>query len=86
MYLESKQAVKIDIPQNITKCKVKRVDPFGEAMFVAYVNNDPNNVIGAGSCPALSAHPNYCSFIINQNDYPSFILQSVSGELEYNLV
>jgi hypothetical protein len=58
-----------------TVIRVARVEPLGAAPFVVYDSNT-RATLGAGSCPALSAHPPYVSVYVPPNI--DFTVQNLS--------
>ncbi|GLU33499.1 hypothetical protein WKR88_26550 [Trinickia caryophylli] len=59
--------------------RIRRLNPFGAANFVVYETHNKNNIRSAGSCPALSAVPNYIEVIIPQN--VPYTVQALDGDL-----
>ena len=59
--------------------RIRRFNPFGPANFVVYETNNKNNIRSAGSCPALSAVPNYVEVLIAQN--VPYTVQALDGDL-----
>ncbi|MBZ5713889.1 hypothetical protein [Nannocystis pusilla] len=59
--------------------RIQRLNPFGAASFVVYETNNPGRTLAAGTCPALSAAPNFVEVMIRQN--VAFTVQSLDGEL-----
>ena len=60
---------------NPTVIEVERDMPFGAAPFVVY-NSNTHQTLGAGSCPALTAHPPYVNVYIPPN--VPFTVQNLS--------
>jgi hypothetical protein len=59
--------------------RARRVHPIGAATFTVYETSNPGRTLGAGSCPALSARPNYIEITIPQG--VAYTVQSLDGDL-----
>ncbi len=67
-------------PTRNSSIRVRRRHPFGAATFVVYQTGNPDAVLGAGSCAALTAMPNYIEVMIPAG--VGFTVQSVDNDID----